>query len=96
MLIIGGFLFYQSASAQPKRSRVYYVTVRPAAPVIVRSVAPHKNAIWIPGEWVWQGNQYIYANGYYADLKPGYKRYNEGHWKKARRGYVWVGGRWVR
>ncbi|RFZ84840.1 hypothetical protein DYU05_04325 [Mucilaginibacter terrenus] len=71
----------------------YYVADRPVEPVYVRPVAPYANAYWVPGEWVWRGNRYVYRNGYYA--RPRANRvYVQGAWVHSNRGYVWRRGHW--
>ncbi|MFC0514488.1 hypothetical protein ACFFGT_09760 [Mucilaginibacter angelicae] len=70
-----------------------YVTERPVEPVYIRPVAPYPNAVWVPGEWVWRGNRYVYRQGFYA--RPRYNHvYVQGHWQPTNRGYVWVRGYW--
>jgi hypothetical protein len=71
----------------------YYVTARPAEPYYVRPASPYYGAVWIPGEWVWNGNAYAYVNGHWE--KPRAKRvYIAGHWSQSPRGYVWIKGYW--
>ncbi|MGZ3754208.1 MAG: hypothetical protein ACXVAY_13205 [Mucilaginibacter sp.] len=71
----------------------YYVTARPAEPYYVRPVAPYEGAIWIPGEWVWNGGRYIYINGHWARPRVG-RVYIAGHWQQGPRGYFWIKGYW--
>jgi hypothetical protein len=57
------------------------VRVRPAAPHMVRSIAPSPRHIWIEGGWAARGHRYVWADGY---------------WTMPRRGHHWIGGRWDR
>ena len=71
----------------------YYVNVRPQEPYYVRPVSPYYGAVWIPGEWVWNGNRYAYINGHWE--KPRERQvYVAGHWQESPRGYVWIKGYW--
>jgi hypothetical protein len=71
----------------------YYVTARPAEPYYVRPAAPFYGAVWIPGEWVWNGRGYAYISGHWVQPRPG-RIYVAGHWNQGPRGYVWIKGYW--
>jgi len=71
------------------------VRVRPAAPVVVRTVAPSPRHIWIEGNWVVRHNRYVRVNGYWTVPRRGYNWAN-GYWAHRRGGYVWVPGHWVK
>jgi hypothetical protein len=63
----------------------YYITARPAEPYYVRPASPYYGAVWIPGEWVWNGGRYVYVNGHWE--KPrGRRVYIAGHWNQGPRG----------
>ncbi len=86
MLVLTASLFTSCAGS-------YYVADRPAEPRYERPVAPYRNAVWIPGEWVWRGNGYQRIPGHWA--RPRYNHtFVEGHWRQTPRGYVWVKGYW--
>ena len=60
----------------------FVVRTRPRPHIIERiPPPPFASAVWIPGEWFW--------NGYQA-------RYNwhPGHWVRAHVGHIWVNGFW--
>ncbi|TFF36772.1 YXWGXW repeat-containing protein [Mucilaginibacter psychrotolerans] len=87
MCALAGSVFLSSCASEA------YIAERPSEPVYVRPVAPYANAYWVPGEWVWRGNRYVYRNGYYA--RPRARRvYVEGAWIHTNRGYVWKRGYW--
>ena len=69
------------------------VTTRPAAPVIVQPVSPYPGAVWIPGEYRWRGNRYVYINPHYARPRHG-RVWISGGWVATRGGYVWRSGYW--
>jgi hypothetical protein len=73
--------------------RSYYVTARPAEPYYVRPASPYYGAVWIPGEWVWNGGRYAYVNGHWDRPRPRHV-YIAGKWEQGPRGYVWRKGYW--
>lgn len=87
MCALAGSVFLASCASEA------YVTEQPVEPVYTRPAAPYANAYWVPGEWVWRGNRYVYQNGYYA--QPRARRvYVQGAWVHSNRGYVWRRGHW--
>ena len=87
MIALAGSLFLSSCAG------TYYVNERPAEPVYVRPAVPYQGAVWVEGEWVWNGGQYRYVNGYWARPRAG-RAYVRGHWEQRGRGYVWFRGHW--
>ncbi|RFM29760.1 YXWGXW repeat-containing protein [Deminuibacter soli] len=73
-----------------------FVSVRPAAPVIVHPAQPSPRHIWIEGEYVWRGNNYIYQPGYWTVPPPRYRVWHPGYWRQTRGGWYWVPGSWRR
>lgn len=73
------------------------IKVRPPAPVVkVRPVSPSPRHVWVTGNYVYRGGQYVYTDGYWA--VPAYSNavWVDGHWRKKRGGWVWVPGHWRR
>ena len=70
------------------------VSVRPAAVVRVRPIAPSPRHIWVSGGYVHRHGGYRYTNGYWAAPRGRYNRYVDGYWRPVRRGYRWVPGYW--
>ncbi|RKR82468.1 YXWGXW repeat-containing protein [Mucilaginibacter gracilis] len=81
-----------TAIASNAQVRVF-VRTRPVEPVFVRPPAPYRDAVWIPGEWRWEGRRYVYVNPHYQHLRRGHV-WVSGHWNNIRGGSVWVGGYW--
>jgi hypothetical protein len=71
------------------------VKVRPAAPVIVRPVAPSPRHVWIDGGWEFRNGHYVWVNGYWAEPRRGY-HWAPGYWATRRGGYAWMHGHWAR
>ena len=85
--LVVGFSFASSAQI--------IVKVRPAAPVVVRPVAPSPRHVWIEGGWVVRGGRYVHTDGYWTAPRRG-RHWVEGYWAPRRHGYVWVPGYWSR
>lgn len=73
----------------------YYVTERPADVVYTRPVAPYAGAVWVEGDWVWQGGRYVHTNGYWTRPR-GNRVWVSGSWNRGPRGYTWRRGHWGR
>ncbi len=73
------------------------VRIRPVYTERERPLAPSRNHVWVSGEWNWNHGRYEHSDGYWAQ-PPSRRnhRYNEGHWKNTRHGFVWVPGGWRR
>lgn len=72
-----------------------YVKIRPVAPVILRPTSQKSGYLWVAPEWFWDGDKYVYVNGYWMAPRVAY-RYTPGYWKHTRLGEVWVVGAWKR
>lgn len=49
--------------------------------------------VYVEGRQHWDGNRYVWRDGYYERERPGYV-YRPGRWTRSGRGHVWVEGRW--
>jgi hypothetical protein len=87
MAAIAGSLFLSSCASD------YYVADQPVEPVYVRPAAPYAGAYWVPGEWIYRRNRYVYVNGYYTRARAN-RVYVQGNWAHSNRGYVWRRGHW--
>ena len=52
-----------------------------------------RTQIWVTGEWIVSGNQYIWEKGYWTDKRPGFV-FIPGYWKKVKGGWTWILGEW--
>jgi hypothetical protein len=86
---LGGSLFLSSCAGE------YYVADEPAEVVYERPVPPYAGAVWIDGDWAWDGGRYVYTRGYWARPRPG-RVWARGSWYHGPRGYAWRRGRWHR
>ena len=59
----------------------FSIKILPPEPFIERPPQPTANHVWIEGEWVARGNQYV--------QQPGY-------WTVPEKDHIWVKGEWVR
>lgn len=87
MLAMAGSLFLSSCAGS------YYVTDQPVEPVYERPIAPYAGAIWIDGDWGWQGGRYVYVRGHWGRPRPGHV-WVRGNWERGARGYRWHRGHW--
>jgi hypothetical protein len=55
---------------------------------------PFRDACWIEPEWNWNGSRYDYVPGYWSKPHRNHLKWRAGHWKRTRRGFVWIPGRW--
>jgi len=69
----------------------FVVRERPVEPVYERP-APPPGAIWVSGEWEWQGGRYVYIRGHYVEHET--REWIPGHWRDTNGGYVGVRGHW--
>jgi hypothetical protein len=90
LLIVVLFTVFFSASAQ------IYVKIRPVFPIVVRTVQPSHQHVWIEEDWESRGGTYVYVGGHWVN--PPLNRYvwKKGHWKHNRRGNIWIRGTWKR
>jgi hypothetical protein len=84
---LGGSLFLSSCEGE------YYVTDQPAEVVYDRPAVPYDGAIWIDGDWVWNGGSYVYTRGLWERPRGG-RTWVRGSWYHGSRGYAWHRGRW--
>jgi hypothetical protein len=70
----------------------FVIRERPVEPRYERPAPPYPGAVWIPGEWEWRGNHYVYLHGYY--VQPSGREWIPGHWRETPGGYVWDKGHW--
>jgi hypothetical protein len=53
---------------------------------------PGERVVWQPGEWHWDGHEYVWRAGHYVEKRVDYHRFVPGHWDD--RG-LWEPGHWV-
>jgi hypothetical protein len=58
-------------------------------------VRPGPQYVWVGGFQPWDGARYVYEPGRWV-LPPQrrYHRWEQGHWRETRHGWVWVEGHW--
>ena len=71
----------------------YYVTTQPVETVYVRPATPYAGAVWIDGDWVWNGGAYVRQPGHWARARAG-RVWVAGNWHRGPRGYAWHRGYW--
>jgi hypothetical protein len=75
-------------------SQVTYLPQPPAPPQVSPPGAqPAPDTFYVPGSWVWNGNQYAWRAGYWARVQPGYV-WVAAHYRWTPTGYVYIPGYW--
>jgi len=87
LVALSGSLFMASCAGE------YYVSDQPADVVYERPAAPYEGAVWINGDWVYQGGRYVHSNGHWEKPRDGH-RYVAGNWNHTSKGYAWHKGHW--
>lgn len=93
LLKLGILLALAVCLFMPSCAGGYYVAAQPVEPVYERPAIPYAGAIWIDGEWIWNGGRYVYARGHWDRPRPGHF-YVRGGWARTGRGYAWHRGHW--
>ena len=71
---------------------VYAMQEPPPRLTVTRPAPPGPSAVWIPGQWRWNGYRYVWLPGYW-ELHPR-GAWVPGHWQHTPRGWIWVYGYW--
>lgn len=90
--LVAGFLLPATTQAAKR----VYVRIAPPKPKAIRVVKvnrPHKNSIWVAGQWSWNGKKYVWIEGKWILPRKGYV-YIPGHWKHSRHGWYFLEGYW--
>jgi hypothetical protein len=86
-LALMGCVVEQTAPPNP-----YPVLPPPRVETVPRPPGP--NVVWEPGQWHWNGRDYVWLPGHYVERAPG-RHWEPGHWVLEGRNWVWLPGRWV-
>lgn len=79
----------------PPATRVIVARPAPPAPrVEIQPAAPDTRAVWDPGHWNWDGNQYVWVSGRYIERPDVAMRWEPGRWMSENGSWVWMDGRW--
>jgi hypothetical protein len=55
---------------------------------------PYPDAVWQPGYWAWQNNQYVWMNGKWERPPRAGATWVEPRWERRDNGYVFIEGYW--
>jgi hypothetical protein len=84
---LGGSLFLSSCAGE------YYVADQPADEVYERPAVPYDGAVWIEGDWTYNGGRYVHSHGHWERPRSG-RTWEAGRWNHSQRGYSWHRGHW--
>jgi len=87
VVVLGSSLFFSACMGS------YYVAEQPAEPVYVQPAAPYQGAVWIEGDWTYNGGRYAHGEGHWERAREGHA-YVRGNWEHTNHGYRWHRGHW--
>jgi len=57
--------------------------------------APAPQALWKSGHWRWNGQQYVWVPGHYAQRPSPTANWIPDYWEQGPDGWMWVEGQWT-
>ena len=57
--------------------------------------APSPHALWKFGHWRWNGQQYVWIPGHYAQRPSPTANWIPDYWEQGPSGWLWVEGQWT-
>ncbi len=82
-----------ACSSRPQATgSVYVMSEPPPRRDEMRPARSASAAVWIPGQWRWNGYRYVWLPGYWEASPRG--MWVPGHWSQTHHGWVWVYGYW--
>lgn len=66
----------------------------PRSRIEIRSAAPGRGYVWLPGYYRWAGNDYDWVPGRWDVVAAGRRSWSPGRWRHVRQGWYWQEGRW--
>jgi hypothetical protein len=91
--------FWAAASAnrsaeEEGTKQITYLPQPPTTPEVARpGQPPAADTFYVPGSWIWNGNNYVWRAGYWARVQPGYVWIPD-HFRWTPSGYVFIPGYW--
>jgi hypothetical protein len=84
----------QAGQPIAKAAQLTYVPEPPAPPKVAPAApAPNADSFYMPGQYVWRDDRYVWVAGYWARVQPGYV-WVPGHYRWTPHGYVYIPGYW--
>jgi len=77
-------------------TQVVYVRQQPPAD-LAEEIPPHPPGpywVWQKGHWRWNGHQYYWSHGHWAERPPQYSAWVAPHWDVRSNGYFFIEGHW--
>ena len=95
-LLIAGLLGLAISAEAGATSGRIYIKVRPPKAKKFRIIhvnRPHRNIVFITGNWHWNGHRHVWKKGRYVKSRRGFVFVN-GYWKQTRQGWYYKKGQW--
>lgn len=86
------FALVLSGCSSTRTRTVYVSDAPPPRQSVNRPRAPVSNAVWIQGQWRWNGYRYVWLPGYWETRSRGV--WVPGYWQPSPYGWYFVYGYW--
>jgi len=99
-LLVGAAPVYAAAMTGHPQSRHAPTVVKhpakskPAPKAEKKPTAPSEITVWVPGDYFWDGQDWIWADGYWLDQPWDDAVWVPGHWVERPWGWLWIDGYW--
>ena len=92
----GGFQWISGFWAEASESQIVYLPEPPPPQSSGPNMRPpSQDSVWLPGSWIWQGDDYEWRPGYWTPIAPGWVWIPDQYlWTP--HGYIFVAGYWDR
>lgn len=89
---VGGF--WAKTAQENRQQEVTYLPAPPPLPnVAAPGQRPNEDSFYVPGQWFWNGDRYVWQVGTWATMAPGYV-WVPAHYRWTPGGYVYIPGYW--
>lgn len=89
---VGGY-WAQAPQQNTDQEVTYYPAPPPPPTTAPVGEPPAPDSFYVPGSWVWTGDNYAWRSGYWAKVQPGYV-WVPGHYRWTPSGYIYIAGYW--
>jgi hypothetical protein len=84
----------ETPQAEAETHQVTYLPKPPDPPAVAApGAAPNTDSFYVPGQYVWRGDDYAWRAGYWARVQPGYV-WVPAHLRWTPYGYIYINGYW--
>ena len=89
----------KAMTSHPEKGHTSTVVTHPAKPKPAakkesKTEQPHELMVWIPGDYFWDGEDWVWADAYWIDQPWDEAIWIPGYWVDRSWGWVWIPGHW--